>query len=150
MTLCDRVCLVWYRLPAFSPVMSQSSLANEYPGGKIYTTEFLLEDLSLGREGEFRESLLLHWLFYKCLHLKIMWRSDVFLGGGCYHPSEECSGARKVRPHRISQRFKTMFDVTNLGYYLLEGVKINSGREIQVIALHRQECETEFEEHRLS
>ena len=35
------------------------------------TTEFLQEDLSLGRYGTFRESLSLHLLFSKCLQLKI-------------------------------------------------------------------------------
>jgi len=34
--------------------------------------EFLLENLSLGREGEFRESLSMHLLSFKCLQLKIV------------------------------------------------------------------------------
>lgn len=34
--------------------------------------EFLLEDLSSGRKGEFRESLSLHWLFLKYQQLKII------------------------------------------------------------------------------
>ena len=36
------------------------------------TVQFFLEDQSLGRYGEFRESLSLHLLFFKCLQLKII------------------------------------------------------------------------------
>lgn len=36
------------------------------------TVEFLLENLSLGKHGEFRESLYLHLLFSKYLQFKII------------------------------------------------------------------------------
>ena len=51
---------------------SQSSAVDEAPGRGSVTIEFLLEDLSLGREGEFRESLSLYLLFFKCLQLNII------------------------------------------------------------------------------
>lgn len=36
------------------------------------TMKFLLEDLSLGPSGEFRDGLSLYWLFVKCLQLKVI------------------------------------------------------------------------------
>lgn len=55
---------VWCELLVYSFVMSQSFMVDETP------REFLLENLSLGREGEFRESLSMHLLSFKCLQLK--------------------------------------------------------------------------------
>lgn len=70
---------VWQLVPEFvwvpcwclvsSPVGSQSSAVDEAPGRGSVTIKFFLEDLSLGREGEFRESLSLYLLFFKCLQL---------------------------------------------------------------------------------
>ena len=44
-------------------------------------TEFLLEDLSLSRWGEFRKSFSLHLLFFKYLQLKIfnIWKWHIFV-----------------------------------------------------------------------
>lgn len=49
----------------------QSYLGKTLPWKGSVTTEFLSEGLSLGRWGEFRESLSLHWLLFKCLQFKI-------------------------------------------------------------------------------
>lgn len=55
----------------------QQQLCDEltFPGrwicqGKDLVTEFFLQDLSLGRKGEFRESLSLHLLFLEYLNSK--------------------------------------------------------------------------------
>lgn len=58
MIVCDTVVWLWCLLPVSSPAMM------ELPG-RFMTTEFLLEDLSSGRQGEFKESLSLHLLFFK-------------------------------------------------------------------------------------
>lgn len=47
-TACNKVCPGVVSTPASSPVTSQSSLADETPGKGFMTTEFSLEDASLG------------------------------------------------------------------------------------------------------
>lgn len=65
---------VWVlcQLLGSSPVRSQSSWFMKLLGRVFMSTEFLMEALSLDAEGEFRDSLSLHFLFYKSLKLKIM------------------------------------------------------------------------------
>ena len=64
-----------------------------------------------------------------------MCQSDILWGGIFGHSAETRSDGRKVRPHRRSQGYKTVFSMTYFGYYLLEGIKIkrNLSREIQAI-----------------
>lgn len=50
---------------------TQSYLGKTLPWKGSVTTEFLSEALSLGRWGEFGESLSLHWLLFKCLQFKM-------------------------------------------------------------------------------
>lgn len=66
-----------------------------------------------------------------------MCQSDILWGGIFGHPAETRSDRRKVRPHRRSQGYKTVFSMTYFGYCLLEGIKIkrNLSREIQAILL---------------
>lgn len=47
-TACNKVCPGVVSTPASSPVTSQSSLVDETPGKGFMTTEFSLEDASLG------------------------------------------------------------------------------------------------------
>lgn len=54
------------------PSKSQSSLAGDILGRTFLTIELLFEFLSLGREGEFRESPSLHLLFCRYLLIKII------------------------------------------------------------------------------
>lgn len=58
-------CRCGCELLVYSLVMSQSFVVDETP------RKFLLENLSLGREGRFRASLSVHFLSFKCLQLKI-------------------------------------------------------------------------------
>lgn len=65
---CDKVCPC---LVSTSSCLScdnrQSSLLEKLPGSGFLTIEFLLENWSLGREGEFRDSLSL--LLLKVVHI---------------------------------------------------------------------------------
>ena len=47
-TVCNKVCLGVVSPPASSSVKSQSSLVDDTPGKGFITTEFSLEDASLG------------------------------------------------------------------------------------------------------
>ena len=61
---------------------NQFSLVNEAPKEGFMAIEFLLEHLSSGKYREFRKSLSLHVLVFKCLQLKITnVPSSVFWGG---------------------------------------------------------------------
>lgn len=76
--------------------MSQLSLVDEMLGREFMTPEFILECLSLGRHGEFRESLLT-FDGLQVLQIKtvIMPKQHILGGISCY-PSEACSDERKV------------------------------------------------------
>lgn len=52
------------------------------PGRGFMAVEFLLEDLSSGRKGEFRDSPSLHLLFLKCLQLTIINIPKWYIWGG--------------------------------------------------------------------
>ena len=60
---------VWYWLLASSPGAGPG--LPQLVGRGFVTAELLLEHLSLGRKGEFRESCSLRLLIFECLHLKI-------------------------------------------------------------------------------
>lgn len=74
MMVYDKVCLgvrstdFWF----LSCDKSQFSLVEKLPGKGLMTTEFLLEDLYLGRQVKIREVLALHLLFGKCLQLNVI------------------------------------------------------------------------------
>ena len=71
------------------------------------TAEFLLENLSLGRKEEFRESLSPHLLFFKCLQLKIITTGKQWILGctSCYGSiSRFCLNAPSV-PRPFLTRF---------------------------------------------
>ena len=59
-----------------------TSLVEKLLGKRFMTIELLLVDLPLGREGEFRESLLLHLFFFKCLQIKIINMPKHHIWGG--------------------------------------------------------------------
>ena len=52
----------------------------KFLGRGFMTIGFLLEDLSLGRKGKFRESLSLHLLLFRCLQLKTNMPKQHILG----------------------------------------------------------------------
>lgn len=85
MTSCDKVCLGMV-LTLVSP-KSQTSLVEETPGGRgLMAHEFLWKDLSSHRGREFRESLSLYLLFFKCLQLKIISSKVTYFGVACPGP----------------------------------------------------------------
>ena len=83
MVVWDKVCLdVVWTFSLLSCDKTQSSLVNQTPGeGRDLTKiEFLLDDLSLGREGS-SEQLSLHLLFFKGLEVRITRRPEQDIQG---------------------------------------------------------------------
>ena len=76
MTVCDKVCLIQRGLQVSFLKINKSSLVDETPGRGIYDNSS--KGGSVFRQmGGFRETLSLHLLFFKCLHLEI-YRSVIF------------------------------------------------------------------------